>query len=171
MRELSETFMKDLLDSEGVLYPILSSVKKDQTLMLAIRDGFINIYYRGGSILKVTENKGRPYRGYFDERYNKTRKEMPITSTTIANQDDAKKWVASLPVLKSIMNEFLFTFSKDEREFQQLVARENNNSSISNETDYFISDIEVSESISRARFDMIAIKWPTTQRRSGVSII
>ena len=101
MRELSETFMNDLLNSEGVLFPILSSVKKDQTLMLAIRDGFINIYYRGGSILKVTENKGGTYGGFFDERYNKTGQKMPITPATIENQDDAKVWVDSLPVLKS----------------------------------------------------------------------
>jgi hypothetical protein len=72
-----------------------------------------------------------------------------------------------LPVLKNIINEFLATYSKDEREFQQLVARENNSSSISNESDYFISDIEVSEPISGARFDMLAIKWLTTKRRNG----
>lgn len=167
MRVLSKKFMSDLSDTEGVLFPILSSIKKDQTLMLAIRDGFINIYYRGGSILRVTENKGRPYGGFFDEQYNKTGQEMPKTPGTIKNQDDAKEWVDSLPVLKSIMNEFLSTYSKDEREFQQLVARENNSSSISNESDYFISDIEVSESNTRARFDMTAIKWPTTKRRSG----
>jgi hypothetical protein len=167
MRALSPTYFDDLKKPEGVLFPILESTKKDQTLMLAIRNGFINIYYRGGSILKVTENKGRPYGGFFDERYNKTGQQMPNTPATIENQDDAKAWVDSLPVLKSFMNEFLSAYSKDEREFQQLVARENNNSSISNETDYFISDIEVSESISRARFDMIAIKWLTTQHRSG----
>jgi len=167
MRELSETFLKDLLNSEGVLFPILSSVKKDQTLMLAIRDGFINIYYRGGSILRVTEIKGEPYEGFFDERYNKTGKEIPNTPATIENQDDANAWVVSLPILKSFMNDFLSANNKDEREFQQLVARENNFSSISNESDYFISDIEVSESNSKARFDMIAIKWQTTKRRSG----
>jgi hypothetical protein len=167
MRVLSETFINDLLNSEGVLFPILSSVKKDQTLMLAIRDGFINIYYRGGSILRVTENEGGSYGGFFDERYNKTGKKIPHTPAIIENQDDAKLWVVSLPVLKSFMNEFLSAYSKDEREFQQLVARENNNSSISNESDYFISDIEVSESTSKARFDMLAIKWPTTKRRSG----
>lgn len=167
MRALSPTFLDDLKNPDGVLFPILESIKKDQTLMLAIRDGFINIYYRGGSILRVTENKGGPYSGFFDERYNKTGQQMPNTPVTIENQDDAKAWVDSLPVLKSFMNDFLSAHSKDEREFQQLVARENNNSSISNETDYFISDIEVSESISRARFDMIAIKWPTTKRRSG----
>jgi len=167
MRVLSPRFMDDLLNPKGVLFPILSCVKKDQSLMLAIRDGFINIYYRGGSILRVTENEGRPYRSFFDERYNKTKHKMPSTPATIENQDDAKAWVDSLPVLKRFMDDFLSTYSKDEREFQQLVARENNNSSISNESDYFISDIEVSESTSKARFDMIAIKWPTTKRRSG----
>ncbi len=86
---------------------------------------------------------------------------------TIKSQMDAKVWVASLPILKSIMNEFLSAHAKDEREFQQLVARENNCSSISNESDYFISDIEVSESTSGARFDMLAVKWLTTKRKSG----
>ena len=167
MRELSETFMNDLLSSEGVLFPILSIVKKDQELMLAIRDGFINIYYRGGSILRITEKKRGNYGGFFDERYNKARREMPLTPATLNNQVDAKIWVASLPDLKSIMNEYLSTNSNDEREFQQLVARENNCSSISNETEYFISDIEVSESSSGARFDMIAVKWQTSKRRSG----
>jgi hypothetical protein len=167
MRELPGTFMQDLLDPEGVLHPILSRVRKDQTLMLAIRDGFINIYYRGGSILRVTENKGAAYRGFFDERYNKSGREMPHTPAIIRHQVDAEAWVDSLPALKRIMDEFLSTYNKDEREFQQLVARENNSSSISNESDYFISDIEVSETNSHARFDMIAIKWPTTNRRSG----
>jgi hypothetical protein len=167
-RELSPKFMSDLLNPEGVLHPILSSVKTDQTLMLTIRDGFINIYYRGGNILEVTEKKGGgKYGGFFDKSYNKTGREMPTTPATINNQDDAKEWVVALPVLKSIMNESLSANSKDEREFQQLVARENNFSSISNETDYFISDIEVSESTLKARFDMIAIKWLTTKHKNG----
>jgi len=160
--------MKDLLNPEGILHPILSSVKTDQTLMLTIRNDFINVYYRGGNILEVKEFKKRKTYGCsFDKSYNKTGREMPTMPATINNQDDAKEWVVALPVLKSIMNESLSVFSKDEREFQQLVARENNFSSISNETDYFISDIEVSESTSKACFDMIAIKWLTTKHKSG----
>ena len=37
MRELSETFMNDLLSPDGKLQPILTRVKNDQTLMCAVR--------------------------------------------------------------------------------------------------------------------------------------
>jgi hypothetical protein len=167
MRELSETFMNDLLEQEGKLHPILERVKKDQTLMLAIRDAYINIYYRGGNILRVTEQTKEVYGTFFDARYNKTGQAIPSLPDQITNQDDAKKWVAELPRIKNIMDDFLSVYAKSEREFQQLVARENNFSSISNESEYFISDIEVSESTSGARFDMIAIRWPATKRQSG----
>lgn len=167
MRELSKKFMDDLVESEGILNPILEHLKKDQTLMLAIRDGFINIYYRGGSILRITEQNGRFYSSFFDDRYNKNDSQMPILPESIKNQDNARIWVNSFMILKHIMDDFLSKYSKDEREFQQLVARENNCSSISNETEYFISDIEVYDPTSSARFDMIAIKWQTTKRKSG----
>ena len=36
MRKLSVKFMGDLVNSDGVLHPILTRVKKDHTLMLAI---------------------------------------------------------------------------------------------------------------------------------------
>ena len=49
--------MQDL--SAGYLKPVLDRVKSDQTLMLAIRDGYINVYYRGGSLLKLEEQKQR----------------------------------------------------------------------------------------------------------------
>jgi hypothetical protein len=55
-----------------------------------------------------------------------------------------------------------FHFSKkanEEREFQQLVVRENNYSSISNSTDYFIIDIEY-QIRKGFRFDLIAVEWP-----------
>lgn len=65
------------------------------------------------------------------------------------------------------MDNFLSAYFRPEREFQQLVARENNYSSISNESEYFFSDLEISESTSGAKFDMIAIRWPANQRKKG----
>jgi hypothetical protein len=63
------------------------------------------------------------------------------------------------------MDEYFSAYGKTEREFQQLVARENNNSTISNESEYFISDIEVTDP--EARFDIMAIRWLATQRKNG----
>ncbi len=133
--------------------------------MLAIRNGYINIYYRGGNILKVTE-RSKSYRAYFDRQYNKSGQTIPILPAIIRYQDDAQKWVDSFPVLKNIMDEYFSAKGKAEREFQQLVARENNYSTISNESEYFVSDIEVTDP-GRARFDILAIRWLASQRKKG----
>lgn len=85
MRELSERFMNDLLLQDGKLNPILERVKIDHTLMLAIRDGYINIYYRGGSILRVTELNNGLYGTFFDDRYNKSEQETPRLPEKIAD--------------------------------------------------------------------------------------
>ena len=49
-RAISSKFMCDLMD--GFLLPLTEQVRNDDTLMLALRGSYINIYYRGGSILK-----------------------------------------------------------------------------------------------------------------------
>lgn len=66
MRKLSNTFMNDLLNEGGVLHSILHRVKRDHTLMLSIRQDYINIYYRGGNLLKVEEQGNKSDRTFFD---------------------------------------------------------------------------------------------------------
>ena len=165
MRKLSTQFMRDLIDSDGVLQPILTRVKKDSTLMLAIRENYINIYYRGGNILKIKEHNKGCYEASFDKQYNKSGVLIPDTPTEVSSQKDSKSWVDSLPIRKNIMDEYFSTYGKAEREFQQLIARENNKSTISNESEYFVSDIEVTEPY--ARFDIMAIRWLAAQRKNG----
>jgi len=165
MRKLSAKFMGDLVDSDGVLYPILARVKKDHTLMLAIRENFINIYYRGGNILNLKEHNKGFYQASFDDQYNKSGLLIPDSPTEINNQNDSRSWIDSFPSRKNIMDEYFSTYGKAEREFQQLIARENNNSTISNESEYFVSDIEVTEPY--ARFDIMAIRWLAAQRKNG----
>ena len=164
-RGLSETFMIDL---KGYLKPILDLVIRDHTLCLQIRKDYLNIYYRGGSIMKL-ERKGQSYSASFNsnyfksedkERKGKITKDLP---NQIKSIEGANKWVENIPLLKQIMDEHFSTHSKTEREFQQLVARENNNSIISNDTDYFITDIEYTHPDSReSRFDLVGINWKST---------
>ena len=66
---------------DGLLHPILERVKQDQTLMLAIRGNYINIYYRGGNILKVEEQGKSRYRASFDKQYSKDGKNIPDLPT------------------------------------------------------------------------------------------
>ena len=176
-RGLSDPFLYDLEGKGKIdLNPLLSFVKDDNTLMLAIRKEYINIYYRGGSILRLfwDKDKDHQYNAKFDFNYAEPGKRSPeaekiIIATEekldlkkiIKKTSDVQEWLNNFPALKQIMDEYLTKHEKLEREFQQLVVRENNFSRLSNMTDYFIVDIEVS--YPKTRFDLLAIKWPATQ--------
>jgi hypothetical protein len=80
-------------------------------------------------------------------------------------------WIENIPNLKSIMdkNRTYENSNKDvEKEYQQLVLRKNNFSATSEETDYFIADLEYQ--IPGSRFDMIAVKWPENERERNDKI-
>ena len=157
--------MDALLDPSGLLRPVLERVKQDHTLMLSIRKGYINIYYRGGNILRIKQCNGS-YSAFFDKKYNKSGQAIPTLPDTIENQSEAMKWLDSFQNLKGIMDFYFSEFSKPEREFQQLIARENNFSTVANQSEYFVSDIEFSDSALGARFDMLALRWLVSQRKN-----
>ncbi len=165
IRKISPKFMEDLTSQEGILHPILAQVKKDHTLMLAIRKNYINIYYRGGNILRVTE-RSKKYTADFDENYNLSDKEIPNSPAAITSQNDSQNWVDSFAQRKNMMDEYFSKRGKAEREFQQLVARENTNSTISKSCEYYITDIEVTDP-GLARFDITAMRWLTKDRKNG----
>ena len=167
MRALSESFINDLKKPNGILNPVLTRIRKDHTLMLAIRDDTINIYYRGGNILKIEKRTKSVYRTSFDDSYSKFGQSPTGLNNDIGTVKDAQRIVDSLSIRKNIMDEFFSDNNKSEREFQQLVARENNYSSISNESEYFVMDIEAADSNSSGRIDILAVRWLATQRRSG----
>lgn len=160
MRGLSDQFMHDL--KQGVLTGVLDRVKADDTLSLEIREGYINIYYRGGNAIKITEN-GLAYDFWFDTKYvtdpqvlNKLATLTPqVTSTQMA-----AAWINALPDIKNQMDMWFAKNRKEERDYQQVVVHENNYGGSANDTDYYICDIEYSNR--NGRFDMIAVKWPST---------
>lgn len=155
-RELNDAFINDLL--KGTLKELLDYVKRDNTLDLQIREDYINIYYQGGNVLKVSEKVGK-YLFVFDENYLKACPFIKIV--TLEGYQKTKDWNAYFPLAKQAMDFYFSENRKEEREFQQLVVRENNYSSIANSTDYFIIDIEY-DNRDGARFDIIAIQWDST---------
>lgn len=154
-RKISNNMMSDFLS--GKLKPLLEAVKMDDTLDLELRGDFVSIYYRGGSLFKITEKDG-DYIIYFNKKYCLT------DTTTLDEYPNVEKAVTNIPFYKQAMDWWFKKYPKYEREFQQVIARENNYiGNISRGTDYYIADIEyankLDDSDKASRFDMVALKW------------
>jgi hypothetical protein len=163
-RKLSDEFMSAL--KEGELNAILKLVTNDDTLDLEIRDEYINIYYRGGSILKISSSTKKDFFDYhFDEKYAKQQKPYQESLNNTLNERD---WNLFFPIAKQVMDLYFSKSQKSEREFQQLVVRENNYSPIANGTDYYIVDIEY-DNHKNARFDLIGVEWQSEGSKRKLS--
>jgi len=157
-RGLSKTFMNDLL--KGSLKELLEFVQRDDTLDLEIREEEVHIYYRGGKILGLIPKK-TGYTLTFDNNYLKAWKSnSKITEEMLDNSRDNHEWEEYFAYAKFVIDMYFNIKGRYEREFQQLVARVNNYSSISNSTDYFIIDIEY-DNRAGTRFDIVALEWLT----------
>lgn len=161
-RAISDQFMKDLKDDK--LAGLTRKIQTDDTLLLALRGSYINVYYRGGSILRLTEQSGS-YAAEFDINYTNGQKQIEFPKT-ISSPEHCAEWLAALPALKEAMNAHFATKRKSEREFQQLVAWENNRSLIAPDTEYFITDIEFADAEQSARLDMLGLKWLSSDRKN-----
>jgi hypothetical protein len=162
MRGLSITFLSEL--QKGYLHSLVDYIKQDETLFLAIRENYINIYYRGGNLLKLEQPNPNidAYKATFDTNYFKS-SNLELPPPNVSNEEQISAWINVFSSLRHTMDVYFSAHSKLEREFQQLVARENSYSKLSNATDYFIVDIEYA--VKDARFDMIAIKWISSERK------
>ena len=166
MRTISENFLQNLHEKDGTLHPILEKLHRDHTLQLAIRENYVNIYYRGGNILKITEMRRGMYQAEFNQEYDKNDRGLPNAPAVIQNAGDSEVWVATFPQRKDLMDEYFSAKSKSEREFQQLVVRENNYSPVANSSEYFITDIEAADNSLGCRLDMLAVCWPASVRKN-----
>lgn len=146
-RAISAEMMEAL--KVGRLHPLLEAVQQDDTLCLELRGTFINIYYRGGSLFRITE-KGAEYEIKFDTNYC-------VYDRSLPENPPIEEAAALIPRYKREMDGWFHLHPKNEREFQQLMARVNNGTG---STDYYIADMEYAEAAELgARFDMVAFKW------------
>ena len=157
-RCLSKNFFDEL--KYGTLNPLLNYIRNDHTLDLQIRNNYLDVYYRGGRILSVHQRAfpifGKPT---FDKEYFS---KSQLNAVTVIN-----KWLANpnwfdkcdlfFPLAKQAMDYYFSKAKSEEREFQQLIVRTNNYSSLANGTDYFFIDIEYV--FEKSRFDLIAVEW------------
>ena len=132
MRELKQKFIDDLKSDNGILKSLMEFIINDDSLEFMIRDNYVNIYYRGGNLLKI-EPSNNTYKFTFDNKYLVYKTETNLPNTIIDN-DILKQWIEILPFLKQNIDIYRTTKKSNlEREYQQLVVKESNelNKSIS----------------------------------------
>ena len=153
MRQLTETLFNALL--AGKLHALLEYVKNDDTLDMEFRDNSFTVYYRGGALLSVSEKKSKKYVwNQLDAKYNDGHK----------LKNNPENFEEYIPEAKHLIDYHICASKKNhlgEKEIQQLVVKENNYSPNSNDTDYFIVDMEykVGKKDDSPRFDLIALRW------------
>ena len=122
---------------------IVEAVKNDPDLDLQIRDGYVNIYYKGGSLLKISSFRGRQINFSFDPSYykRKGKDEWEVDAAWLKEiPRDASSWVKCFPKLKNVMNDwFKDGNNKTERELQHKLASESTRNPSSH---WIILDIE-----------------------------
>jgi hypothetical protein len=164
-RALSQEFFDAL--KTGPLKWVVARVRRDSTLCLELRGKAINLYYRGGSLLKIVGIGGAGrYEPEFDDQYCE-----PCPPPELPCLDNTQAWDETIPRLKDIMDRWFGKHPKLEREFQQLIVRENNMpGGIARFTDYYILDMEYADGADR--FDMVAVRWPSRpkDRKDGKNL-
>jgi len=145
----------------GVLAPFLERVLADRSLCLEIREDYVNIYYRGGNLLKLSAGPAG-YVAHFDPKYAKGdggTLARALPGTRISAADDVDAWLGAMPAMKQTMDIYFGRHPKEEREAQQLIVRDNNFGGVSRATDYYVCDIEYANP--HGRFDLVAVHWPS----------
>jgi len=175
-RILTAEFENSFLEG-GVLSKILKEVHCDNTLDFQIRSNVVHIYYRGGKILDIRpSSNASKFTICFDDSHFSSDTIFDLPLDKVRNIDNAGEWIDAIPKLKRAIDHHNANIGRRcEREYQLTFSRENTYSAISNNTDYFIVDIEYQTPLldtskgHSTKFDMVGIHWPakSSARRSA----
>ncbi len=154
MRKLSDPFLAAL--KSGFLSGITRAVIADPDLNLEIRDGYINVYCKGASLLKLTEAKRSRYKVAIHPKFTV---ELNVPAELVDDETTAR-FLAYVPRLKQ--NIAAFGKRSIEIEYEQMLIRANNYEQ-SNNSEYFIVDRQYV--VAEGRIDLIGVFWDWKRRR------
>ena len=122
MRALKEDrFLKDL--ESGMLAPLTEEVGSDRTLCLELRGSHINIYYRGGSLMKIEEKSDNVYFVTFDKNYFAREDDtVDLPEGNIQKKDDIVKWLNVSPCPKRAMDHYFAIHARASASFNNLLC-------------------------------------------------
>ena len=145
----------DCLQS-GFLAGLPQAVITDHDLNLEIREGYLNIYFKGNSIVKLTEAGPTKYKVIIHKAFTSG---LTLPSELIDAKTTADL-LRNIPQLKQ--NVVQHGRGSLEIEYEQMIIRANNFEPRNN-SEYFIIDRQYTVSI--GRFDLIGLFWDRKRRR------
>ncbi|MBY4598003.1 hypothetical protein K3217_21005 [bacterium BD-1] len=175
---ISLPFLAAFTSEAGILQPALAAVQRDDTLMLGLRGGYVSIYYRGANLLNIKPVSGGAYRAIINDAYDTegilsgrfpTLNAAGGLDLPLENADQTKAIFDLFDKLKGLVDRHPKLRSAHEREFQQLVVRENNRTRTAGSSHYFITDMEHANG--DARFDMLGVRWLHNERKRGDRLV
>jgi hypothetical protein len=154
MRKLSTTFLNCL--NSGFLSEITEYVRCDHDLNLEIRDSYINIYYKGNSLLKLAEAGFHLY--YKAEIHKKFLEGISVSLDF--TKSSVPEFIKNIPLLKENISKY--GQRSLELEYEQMIIRANNFEPRNN-TEYFVVDRQYT--LKEGRFDLTGMYWAREGRR------
>ena len=152
MRGINKDFIDSLLYGE-ISYFYNAVRDKTNSLSLEIRGGYVSIYYKGGSLLKITQMKRgkKRYKLEFDAKYCKNKgNDGNFDLLNSHDAYDVDAFVSHFDLMKQEMDTWFNKHSKPERDHQHKLLLNNPE----------IVDIEYQVG-NRMRFDMLYVKGDT----------
>lgn len=158
MRVISDTFIDNL--KTGFLSELREKVVQDLDLDLHIREGYLNIYFKGNALLKLTERAQSKYKVDIHKKFL-----YGLQIPDLVDANTTRTFIDSIPKIKE--NIIKYGKSSLEIEYEQLIIRANNNEARNN-SEYFIVDRQFI--IGKDRIDLVGFFWDSTFRRSGQTV-
>lgn len=159
MRKLSDTFLNCL--KSGFLAGLLAAVREDNDLNLEIREGYLNIYFKGNSLLKLTEASSTSYKVEMHKAFTNGLN-LPSELTDVRTSAD---FLSNIPQVKQ--NIIRYGKNSVEIEYEQMIIRANNFEPRNN-SEYFIIDRQYT--VSAVRFDLTGIFWNRKRRHKNQEV-
>ena len=154
-RKLTSEFIKDL--NGGILKDCLNYVQRNKELILEIRKKYINIYYKGGNVFRISPAR-QGYRFFWDTEYlNKIEEKVEFDKErwkklrNVMDRKSCMDCVETIPKILNIMNIYFKNKPKREKFIQQEVVKTKLLSG------YILTDFEYQKG-NRARFDLMGVK-------------
>lgn len=154
--------------TKGHLAELVQRVREDKDLDFQIRENYINIYYKGHSLLKLTPNF---------KVESAFIKDVEVPSF-LYKEKDSKRFVETIPMIKDEIRKWTVKTNKEnlEGEYEQLIIRANNLEK-KTASEYYIIDrqYQTTEKVGINRFDLTGFYWnnnsPSTNKNVPMSFI